>query len=58
MYKLEEFSFSFLMPKMIFLNIVETYTDKNYNCNINKVSNYFKVTNQHVISWGKRLGIF
>ena len=57
-YKLEEFSFSFLMPKVIFLNIVEVHTDENNNCNINKVSNHFKVTNQHVVSWGKRLGIF
>ena len=53
MYKLEDFSFSFLMLKTIFLNIVETYTDENYNCNINKVSNYFKVINQHIVSWGK-----
>ena len=42
------------MPKVIFLNIVEVHTDENNNCNINKVSNHFKVINQHVISWGEK----
>ena len=48
----------FFMPESKFIEIVNNSTNNEKSCIINKVSRYFNVSNQAVISRGKFLGIF
>ena len=57
-YEANEFAGAFLMPESKFLKIVNNNTNNEKSCSINKVSQYFNVSNQAVISRGKFLGIF
>lgn len=57
-YEANEFAGAFLMPESKFLEIVNNNTNNEKSCSINKVSQYFNVSNQAVISRGKFLGIF
>ncbi|MEI0748604.1 ImmA/IrrE family metallo-endopeptidase [Brachyspira pulli] len=57
-YEANEFAGAFLMPESKFIEIVNNSTNNEKSCIINKVSRYFNVSNQAVISRGKFLGIF
>ncbi|WPC24716.1 ImmA/IrrE family metallo-endopeptidase [Brachyspira hyodysenteriae] len=57
-YEANEFAGAFLMPESKFIEIVNENTNDKQLCSINKVSKYFNVSNQSVISRGKFLGIF
>lgn len=57
-YEANEFAGAFLMPESKFIEIVNNNTNNEKLCSINKVSQYFNVSNQAVISRGKFLGIF
>lgn len=57
MFEADRFSLAFLLPELVFIDIVQKYTNNNL-CIINEVSKYFNVSNQSVIAQGKWLGLF
>ena len=53
-----EFAYGLLMPRDIFTDVVNKYTDDNNFVDTRKVADYFDVTVSDASGRGKRLGLF
>jgi Zn-dependent peptidase ImmA (M78 family) len=58
-YEAAEFTNAFLMPKFDFIEQVKWYLDNETGVvNTNAIADYFNVTEQRVIIWGRKLKLF
>lgn len=57
-YAANEFAADLLMPKDIFNLIVDEYTNSDNICDVEEVSNYFRVSESAVLTRGRFLGRF